>query len=150
MRNWLRETVNRRHLLWGSFATASGSLLGGMAATSQSPHVGHSPAAPYDATAAGRHHAHGNMITVGDVGSVHNGFDPSSLLTDWDTGSVSSLPDGRRLRTFEITGEDKEIEIAPGIFFPAWTYNGRVPGPSLRVTEGDRLPRRSWQHDHGR
>ena len=32
-----------------------------------------------------------------------------------------------------------EIEIAPGIFFPAWTYNGRVPGPTIRATEGDRI-----------
>ncbi|MGQ7372535.1 multicopper oxidase domain-containing protein, partial [Streptococcus suis] len=23
--------------------------------------------------------------------------------------------------------------------FPAWTYNGRVPGPTLRVTEGDSI-----------
>src|SRR4029079_5469865 len=30
-----------------------------------------------------------------------------------------------------------EIEIAPGLFFPAWTYNGRVPGPTLRANEGD-------------
>ena len=34
---------------------------------------------------------------------------------------------------------DKEIEIAPGVFFPAWTYNGRVPGPTLRANEGDLL-----------
>ena len=40
---------------------------------------------------------------------------------------------------FAIIAEDKEIEIAPGIFFPAWTYNGRVPGPTIRVTEGDRV-----------
>src|SRR5215211_4351676 len=133
MRNWLRETVDRRHLLWGSLATASGALLGARAATGQSPHVGHG------STAAAPHSAHGNMITVGDVSSVHNGFDPTLLLTDWDTGIVSALPDGRTLRTFEIIGEDKEIEIAPGVFFPAWTYNGRVPGPSLRVTEGDRV-----------
>jgi FtsP/CotA-like multicopper oxidase with cupredoxin domain len=38
-----------------------------------------------------------------------------------------------------IEAADKEIEIAPGIMFPAWTYNGRVPGPSLRATEGERL-----------
>ena len=49
------------------------------------------------------------------------------------------MPDGRTLRTFEIVAEDKEIEIAPGIIFPAWTYNGRVPGPTLRATEGERL-----------
>ena len=32
--------------------------------------------------------------------------------------------------------DDKEIEIAPGVFFPAWTYNGTVPGPIVRATEG--------------
>ncbi len=79
------------------------------------------------------------MITVGEVDNLRNGFDPSSLLADWDTGTISTLPNGRTLRTFEITGSDKEIEIAPGLFFPAWTYNGRVPGPTLRVTEGERV-----------
>jgi len=34
---------------------------------------------------------------------------------------------------------DREIEIAPGVFFPAWTFNGQVPGPTLRATEGDRV-----------
>jgi FtsP/CotA-like multicopper oxidase with cupredoxin domain len=32
-----------------------------------------------------------------------------------------------------------QIEIAPGVFYPAWTYNGTVPGPVLRATEGDLL-----------
>ena len=91
------------------------------------------------------------MITVGDVDGANNGFDPTALLTDWETGIVSPLPDGRTLRTFQITGEDKEIEIAPGLFFPAWTYNGRVPGPTLRVTEGDRVRvvfRNNGSHRH--
>ena len=74
------------------------------------------------------------MITVGEVDNERNGFDPTAMLTDWDTGILSTLPDGRRFRTFEVTAEDKEIEIAPGLMFPAWTYNGRVPGPSLRAT----------------
>ncbi len=25
------------------------------------------------------------------------------------------------------------------MFFPAWTFNGQVPGPTLRATEGDRV-----------
>jgi FtsP/CotA-like multicopper oxidase with cupredoxin domain len=79
------------------------------------------------------------MITVGDVDGERNGFDPASMLTEWETGTVSQLPDGRRLRTYQVVAEHKEIEIAPGISFPAWTYNGRVPGPTLRATEGDRL-----------
>ena len=44
-----------------------------------------------------------------------------------------------RVREYMITAIDKEIEIAPGVFFPAWTYNGTVPGPVLRATEGDVL-----------
>ena len=47
--------------------------------------------------------------------------------------------DGTSVREWTITAYDKEIEIAPGIFFPAWTYNGRVPGPTLRCNEGDLL-----------
>ncbi|MET0532084.1 MAG: multicopper oxidase domain-containing protein [Microvirga sp.] len=145
MRIWLRDVLSRRGLLRGGLATAGGSILGAIAASSQTPHGGHGPqgatggAKPGGEGAHDSHGAHGGMITVGEVDNARNGFDPTALLTDWETGAVSTLPDGRTLRTFQITGEDKEVEIAPGIFFPAWTYNGRVPGPSLRVTEGDRI-----------
>ena len=44
-----------------------------------------------------------------------------------------------RIRDYTLTAIDREIEIAPGVFFPAWTYNGTVPGPVLRATEGDIL-----------
>lgn len=91
------------------------------------------------------------MMTVGEVDNERNGFDPTAMLTDWETGTVSTLPDGRRLRTFTVTAEDKEIEIAPGVMFPAWTFNGRVPGPSLRAVEGERLQiifRNNGSHPH--
>jgi FtsP/CotA-like multicopper oxidase with cupredoxin domain len=48
-------------------------------------------------------------------------------------------PDGSLLREYEIDAVDRDLEIAPGIFFPAWTFNGQVPGPTIRATEGDRL-----------
>ena len=82
---------------------------------------------------------HGNMSVVGKVDPVHNGFDPVQMLVDWDYGSISTLPNGQILREYKLVAVDKEIEIAPGIFFPAWTYNGRVPGPTIRCTEGDRV-----------
>ena len=34
-----------------------------------------------------------------------------------------------RVREYTLVAIDREIEIAPGVFFPAWTYNGTVPGP---------------------
>ncbi len=80
---------------------------------------------------------HGNRM-VGSVDHVRNGFDPYAMLTDWDVGKVSQ-ENGRTIREWEIIAADQEVEIAPGIFFPAWTYNGRIPGPALRCTEGERL-----------
>jgi FtsP/CotA-like multicopper oxidase with cupredoxin domain len=44
-----------------------------------------------------------------------------------------------RVREYTLTAVDREIEIAPGVFFPAWTYNGTVPGPVIRATEDDTL-----------
>ena len=81
----------------------------------------------------------GAMHTVGTVDHARNGFDPMEILRDFDYGTVSQLPSGQRLREFEFVAEDREIEIAPGVFFPAWTYNGRVPGPTIRCVEGDRI-----------
>ncbi len=91
------------------------------------------------------------MTTVGDVDHDRNGFDPHAMLTDWDVGTTTVLAGGRRLREYEITATDVEIEIAPGVFFPAWTYNGRVPGPTLRATEGDLIRirfRNAGSHAH--
>lgn len=68
-----------------------------------------------------------------------SGFNPSEFLSHFDYGKVEELDNGRKLRKWEIVAVDKEIEIAPGVYFPAWTYNGQVPGPTLRCTEGDRL-----------
>ena len=29
------------------------------------------------------------------------------------------------------------MEISPGVFYNVWTFNGTVPGPTIRATEGD-------------
>jgi len=75
----------------------------------------------------------------GEVDHQANGFDPSQMLTNFDYGKISTLPGGQILHEFSIVAVDKEIEIAPGVHYAAWTYNGRVPGPTLRVREGDRV-----------
>ncbi|MGH6922315.1 MAG: multicopper oxidase domain-containing protein [Propylenella sp.] len=120
--------ISRRRLL-GSIATAgAASALVPASARAQSAEP------PRPALA----HTHGGVNNVvGKVDYARNGFDPHAILTDWDTGVVSALPSGQRLREYEITAVDLEIEIAPGVFFPAWVYNGRVPGPTIRATEGD-------------
>jgi len=88
------------------------------------------------------------MGTVGRVTS--DALKPSPYLRAWNFSDLTperrddfyretSRPDGTLLREYQIYAVDREIEIAPGIFFPAWTYNGQVPGPTIRATEGDRV-----------
>jgi FtsP/CotA-like multicopper oxidase with cupredoxin domain len=100
---------------------------------------------------AGMHPA-GQTKGHGPVGSADTSIlDPAALLTEFETGRESRMPDGRLLREFDVVAVDREIEVAPGIRFPAWTYNGRVPGPTIRATEGDRIRvafRNAGSHAH--
>ncbi len=63
--------------------------------------------------------------------------DPMTFLTAFDYGRVSQLPDGRVRREYTVIALDQEVEVASGVKFPAWTFNGNIPGPTLRCTEGD-------------
>lgn len=43
------------------------------------------------------------------------------------------------VKEFTIIVEDMAVEVAPGVTFNAWTFNGTVPGPTIHVTEGDKV-----------
>lgn len=102
-------------------------------------------AAPPRATAQGpqpgmSHDQHMDMPGMdGEVDHAANGFNPTALLTDYEWGKASTLPNGQTLREYTLFAGDKTVEVAPGISYPAWTFNGRIPGPTLRAREGDRL-----------
>jgi len=128
------KQVSRRDFLRAGGLAVAGTA-GAVAATPRTGHAHHlnSPSVQM---------GHGGDPlpgTVGEVNHAKNGFDPSEVLTDFDYGSVSRLADGRILREFEIVAINREVEVVPGIVFPAWTYNGRIPGPTLRCQTGDRL-----------
>ncbi|HJQ29865.1 MAG TPA: multicopper oxidase domain-containing protein [Rubrobacter sp.] len=82
------------------------------------------------------HSIHGGNGVVGDVDLSR--FDPTKFLRDFYRGE-ERREGGRTVREFELTAEETEIEVAPGIVYTAWAYNGQVPGPTLRATEGERL-----------
>lgn len=48
-------------------------------------------------------------------------------------------PANAELREFEMTIEEKVIEVAPGFEAKVWAFNGQVPGPLIHVKEGDDL-----------
>ena len=61
------------------------------------------------------------------------------------------------VKIFDITASKIQWETEPGKSVEAWAYNGQVPGPQIRVREGDRvrmivkneLPESTAVHFHG-
>lgn len=43
------------------------------------------------------------------------------------------------VKVFELDAQDVQWETDPGTVFPAMAYNGIVPGPEIRITEGDKI-----------
>jgi FtsP/CotA-like multicopper oxidase with cupredoxin domain len=155
----VKSLLSRRNFLkMGTLSTlgaaGAAALFRQPRAVAQTPQP---PSSPYGAVM--QHGEHGlHMPTLdGEVDHRANGFDPATLLTDFDYGTVSTLPNGQTLHEYNFFAADKTIEVAPGINFPAWTYNGRVPGPFIRVREGDRVrinfvnasPHSHTMHFHG-
>ena len=130
-RSWLRAT---------GLASIAGSIVGGVRLAGQAR----------EGDGVAHHPAHDSHV-MGTVGRVApDRFNPATYLKAWNFNDLSPeerskyyretpRPDGTMLREYEIFAADREIEIAPGLFFPAWTYNGQVPGPTIRATEGDRV-----------
>lgn len=64
---------------------------------------------------------------------------PVEYLTYFNCGHVSKDETGKTVRQFTlIVEENQKIPISyEGHIFDAWTFNGTIPGPTIRVTEGD-------------
>ena len=145
------DKLSRRKLLVGGTAGAALPVIHQLV-----PHTGLHEA--IDGASAAEPGGHGDGPAHGAADAVHgggnagptfrpgavvdhaaNGFHPTEILRDFDWGKTRRLPSGRVLREWTLVAGDKEIEVAPGVTYPAWAYNGRVPGPTLRCREGELL-----------
>jgi manganese oxidase len=132
MKFWDRKLSRRRLLGGAAVGTAALPAIHGLV-----PHRSVHEALGAEPHTAGAHRL-GGAGAVGSVDPSVNGFDPDEILRDFDEGRVRRTAGGV-VREWEIVAEDKEIEVAPGVKYAAWTYNGRVPGPTLRAREGERM-----------
>ena len=72
------------------------------------------------------------------VDSRNSVIDPDKYLREFNYGRESTTPNGTTLREFTLVASDQLVkEVSPGVSYNVWTFNGTVPGPTIRATEGD-------------
>lgn len=67
-----------------------------------------------------------------------NGINPLLQLRDFDYGTVKK-ENGRTVREFYFQAKTSDMKLNAAISYSAWNINGRVPGPTIRATAGDRI-----------
>jgi FtsP/CotA-like multicopper oxidase with cupredoxin domain len=113
--------LTRRTAMISAAALAGGTLLAGRA-RGQDPATSTAPAA----------HDHGESLPPGEPGRDYNPVHiPDGETLPW------KLVDG--VKVFHLVAGEFEQEFAPGLKVKVWGYNGRSPGPTIEVVEGDRV-----------
>jgi FtsP/CotA-like multicopper oxidase with cupredoxin domain len=138
----MAEDVSRRELLkkagLGGAALLGGSLLGS-AATRAGASTGEGEYSPNPGLpGVSQVHTGGAPVLYGEVNEPPSGIAPDALDAHTSPPPRDDRPSGS-MREIEIAVEERVLEVGAGVYFEAWTYNGTVPGPILRATEGDTL-----------
>ena len=136
--------------------TRAGAPAGGM------DHMGHGFPAVATPTPAPMDHS---SMGMGEADSQSAGGHSTAPISAEGAAPATEARGGQPLdfrledgvKVFELTARPVLWEIADGVTVVAWTYNGTVPGPMIRVTEGDRvrvvlrneLPQPTTIHWHG-
>ncbi|HCF30648.1 MAG TPA: copper oxidase, partial [Cyanobacteria bacterium UBA11049] len=69
---------------------------------------------------------------------LNGNVNPMTILRDFDYGTVKR-ENGRTIREFRITAGTSTIQLNSAVTFNTWNLNNRVPGPTLRAKQGDRI-----------
>jgi manganese oxidase len=118
------------------FCSIVGHVESGMVASLE---ITDNPTAGGDASASG---SHDHTSPDFDADAMDQKMIDSMLAFPAETEGLGNelleyelLPGG--IKQFELTAAITEWEVAPGEFVEAWSYNGIVPGPMIKVDVGD-------------
>jgi FtsP/CotA-like multicopper oxidase with cupredoxin domain len=111
------------------------------------------------ASSSGARPTPGELKPIGQVGDPDQPIPATGVEAATVEHGAQLLPykmDGDT-KVFELTARPVRWKILPDVIVTAWSYNGMVPGPLIRVTEGDkvriilhnRLPVPTTIHWHG-
>ena len=126
----MNARFDRRQLLKYIGASAGAAGIAAIARPSLAQETTHeaSPSGQFDYQAMDSHHQEGINTFLENIGK-----DPDF----WRPPMEPTIVDG--VKVFDIVCQEIEWETMPGTAFPAMAYNGMVPGPTIRVTEGERV-----------
>src|SRR5690242_16081442 len=78
------------------------------------------------------------VVAVSQFPTLHAQPDAPEV-TDLSLPAVTDLNPDPRILEINLTAEVAQVEVSPGRRAEAWTYNGTLPGPLIRLSVGDRL-----------
>ena len=146
----LLAQVSRRAFLRKTAATAAAATAVAAVAACSSSKAEPAPKAPQGPSdsnhSGGAMAAHPSTAAVAaadaaaDMDAMHEkGMKAFPAKTAGKGNQVFAPRIEKGVKVFELTAEKIQWETEPGKLVEAWAYNGQVPGPQIRVTEGDRV-----------
>lgn len=79
-----------------------------------------------------------NIPPIPEAMSKDATVNPFGFLREFDYGTVTQ-ENGQTVREFRVEARTSTIQLNKSTSFVSWNLNGRVPGPTFRATEGDRI-----------
>jgi FtsP/CotA-like multicopper oxidase with cupredoxin domain len=136
----------RKVIMTLSSSILSLSLLAGCSNTTNSQTNGSATSASTTATVA---------PATPKVAPAFTGAGGEKDLTDGEKLATYTMDNG--VKVFHLDAKPVQWEVTKGVYKTAWAYNGSVPGPQIRVNQGDRvriivkndLPEGTTVHWHG-
>src|SRR6516162_10100570 len=102
---------------------------------------------------------HHDQMQIVAMSESHPGADSARQSVPVQTPDISDLPFelDSGVKVFHLIAEPVKRELVPGKVVNLWGYNGSSPGPTIQVTQGDRvriifdnhLPEPTSMHWHG-
>ncbi|MEU8618696.1 multicopper oxidase family protein [Streptomyces sp. NPDC048623] len=122
-----------------TFSMMKGTMDYGGGTTFAADHSGHDGHGGHDAQGAHAGHGSGSgttnaLGTTGHAaGHATTGVAAKTVGVDTLRGPKTGTPD----RRFTLTAQEATIKLASGRTVEAWTFNGQIPGPELRMKQGE-------------
>jgi manganese oxidase len=143
----LAQVTSRRSFLRKTVATAAAATAVAACSTGKAEPAPKAKQGPADSNhSGGAMAAHPSTAAVSagnaaaDMDAMHEkGMKAFPAKTAGKGNQLLAPKVEQGVKVFEITAEQIQWETEPGKLVEAWAYNGQVPGPQLRVREGDRV-----------